>query len=249
MAASTVRRPRRLPDSITPLLLRGPHVEQHFRRTARRRHHAVAEIAEKLLQELPHVDPLPQRGIQFGQGRRNVAAGQVADQLSEESVVRGPQHGMHVGQGNPAGREGQQLIQERLAVAHRAGGAAGQHLQGLRLRLTFSASTTCRSRSAIAAVEIPGEIEPLAPRQDRDGDLGRLGRAEDELHVLRRLFQGLQQGVERLAGEHVDFVDNVNLEARPAGPHVDVLPQLADLVDAAVAGPVDLQYVHVFAAR
>ena len=74
------------------------------------------------------------------------------------------------------------------------------------------------------------------------------GRAEDELHVLRRLFERLQQGVEGLAREHVDFVDDVDLEPRPAGPHVDVLPQLADFVDAAVAGAVDLQHVHVVAA-
>ena len=56
-----------------------------------------------------------------------------------------------------------------------------------------------------------------------------------------------RQGVEGLPREHVDFVDDVDLESRPAGPHVDVLPQLADLVDAAVAGPVDLQHVHVVA--
>ena len=75
-----------------------------------------------------------------------------------------------------------------------------------------------------------------------------LGGAEDELDVLGRLFERLQQGVECLAGEHVDFVDDVDFEARPAGPHVDVLPQLADFVDAAVAGAVDLQHVDVVAA-
>ena len=79
------------------------------------------------------------------------------------------------------------------------------------------------------------------------GNFRRLGRAEDELHVLRRLFQGLQQGVEGLAGEHVDFVDDVDLEPRAAGTNADVLTQLADLVDAAVAGPVDLQHVDVLA--
>src|SRR5439155_21859663 len=43
-------------------------------------------------------------------------------------------------------------------------------------------------------------------------------------------------------------VDDVDLVACPARPHVDVLPKLADFVDAAVAGPVDLQHVHVVAA-
>ena len=79
------------------------------------------------------------------------------------------------------------------------------------------------------------------------GNLRRLGGAEDELDVFGRLFQGLQQGVEGLAGEHVDFVDDVDLESCPAGPHAGVLPQLADFVDAAVAGAVDFQHVHVLA--
>ena len=114
---------------------------------------------------------------------------------------------------------------------------------------TPSASTICRSRSAIDSESNAREVEPLAPREDRDRDLVRLGGAEDELHVLGRLFERLQQGVEGLAGEHVDFVDDVDLEPRTAGPDVDVLAQLADLVDAAVAGPVDLQHVDVVAGR
>ena len=63
----------------------------------------------------------------------------------------------------------------------------------------------------------------------------------------RRLFERLQQGVERLRREHVDFVDDVDLVACPAGPKLHVLPQFADLVDAAVAGAVDLQHVDVLA--
>jgi hypothetical protein len=69
------------------------------------------------------------------------------------------------------------------------------------------------------------EVEPLAARQDRDRESSRFGRAEDELHVLGRLFQRLEQRVEGLVREHVDFVDDVNLEPRAAGPDVDVLPQ------------------------
>ena len=94
-----------------------------------------------------------------------------------------------------------------------------------------------------------GEIEPLAAREDRDRNLVRLGRGEDELHMLGRLFERLQQRVERLLREHVDFVDDVDLEPRPARPHGDVLPQLANFIDAAVAGAVDLQHVDVVAGR
>ena len=65
--------------------------------------------------------------------------------------------------------------------------------------------------------------------------------------MLGRLFERLEERVERLLREHVDFVDDVNLEPHAAGPHGDVLPQLANFVDAAVAGAVDLQHVDVVA--
>ena len=67
--------------------------------------------------------------------------------------------------------------------------------------------------------------------------------------MLGRLFERLQERVERLLREHVDFVDDVDLVPHAAGPHGHVLPQLANLVDAAVAGAVDFQHVDVVAGR
>ena len=117
-----------------------------------------------------------------------------------------------------------------------------------------SASASTPSAAAISASRCvdrrrvdPREVVPLAPRQDRDRNLVRLGRGEDELHMLGRLFERLEERVERLLREHVDFVDDVNLEPRAAGPHGDVLAELADFVDAAVAGAVDLEHVDVVA--
>ena len=58
-------------------------------------------------------------------------------------------------------------------------------------------------------------------------------------------LQGLQQRVEGLLGQHVDFVDDVNLETASTWANGDVGTQLADFVDAAVAGTVNFQHVHV----
>ena len=60
----------------------------------------------------------------------------------------------------------------------------------------------------------------------------------------RRLLQRLQQGVEGGDGEHVDFVDDVDLVAPLAGGEVDLLAQQANVVDAGVAGGVDLDQVE-----
>ena len=46
-------------------------------------------------------------------------------------------------------------------------------------------------------------------------------------------------------GEHVHFVDVVDLEPGPARPQAGVLPELADRLDAVVAGAVDLDDVDV----
>ena len=145
------------------------------------------------------------------------------------------------------GEKASSCSKQRLAVAHRAGRPPGEDLQRFRVGLDPFGRHDLPQPLGDRAGQNARKIEPLAPREDRDRDLRRLGGAEDELDVFRRLFQGLQQGVEGLAGEHVDFVDDVDFEPCPAGPHADVLPQLADFVDAAVAGPVDLQHVHVLA--
>jgi hypothetical protein len=148
-----------------------------------------------------------------------------------------------------AGRRAEQLLEERLAVAHASGGPAGDEMQrfgghvgpfGLHDLREPRGDRRCGNRR---------EIEPLAAREDRDRQLLGLRRAEHELHVGGRLLERLEQGVERLPREHVDFVDDVDLEPAVGGADGHVLPQLPDLVDATVAGGVDLDHVDVVAGR
>ena len=71
-----------------------------------------------------------------------------------------------------------------------------------------------------------------------------LGGGQDKDGVRRRFFQRLQQGVGGLLGEHVDFVDDIDLVAGLVRGVVHLLPQVADLVDAAVAGGVNLDNIE-----
>ena len=71
----------------------------------------------------------------------------------------------------------------------------------------------------------------------------RLGGGEDKLGVLRRLFEGLQQGVEGAGREHVHLVNDEDLVTGAARQVADVLAQLADIIDAGVGGAIDLDYV------
>ena len=62
--------------------------------------------------------------------------------------------------------------------------------------------------------------------------------------MRRRLLQRLEQRVERIAGEHVRLIDDVDLVRAAGGRQVHLLAQVAHLVDAAVRSRVDLDQVE-----
>ena len=92
------------------------------------------------------------------------------------------------------------------------------------------------------------QLEDLRPRLDRRRHLLDLGRRHHEHDVRRRLFDRLQQRVERLVRQPVHFVDDEDLVAVAHRRDAERLDDdLADLVDAGVGGAVDLEHVHVAA--
>ena len=91
------------------------------------------------------------------------------------------------------------------------------------------------------------QVEALAAGQDGGQHLLRLGRREDEFHVLGRLLQRLEQRVERRGREHVHLVDDVDLVLPVRRGVADVVAQFAHLLDAVVAGAVDFQHVQAAA--
>ena len=106
------------------------------------------------------------------------------------------------------------------------------------------------SWSAICLTPIDLELEDLRARLDRRRHLLDLGRRHHEDHVRRRFFDRLQQRVEGLGREPVDFVDDEDLVAiadrRDAEAGDD---DVADLVDLRVGRGVDLEDVDVAALR
>ena len=67
--------------------------------------------------------------------------------------------------------------------------------------------------------------------------------------MLRRLLQRLEKRVGRFLGQHVNLVDDVDL-VFPLGRGIpDVVAQFAHIIDAAIAGRVQLKNVKAVAAR
>ncbi|CRN03237.1 hypothetical protein [Pseudomonas sp. 34 E 7] len=88
---------------------------------------------------------------------------------------------------------------------------------------------------------LQGELQ--APRQNRRRKFLRVGGGQDEFDVGRRLFQGFQQRVEGMAGQHVHFVDQVDLEAATARCVLHVVEQFTGVFDLGAARGVDLDQV------
>src|SRR5208337_2832919 len=88
------------------------------------------------------------------------------------------------------------------------------------------------------------QIKALAARENCGQHLFRIRGGEHEFHMRGRFFQRLQQGVERRRGEHVNFVDDVDFKVGGGGGVTASFTQLADLLDAVVAGAINFKDVE-----
>ena len=84
------------------------------------------------------------------------------------------------------------------------------------------------------------KLKMLAARDDRGGHLVEFGRGKNENRARRRLFQGLEEGVEGVHGKHVDFVNDDDFIAAVDRLVFPCVPDGADLFHAPVGRSVDL---------
>ena len=126
--------------------------------------------------------------------------------------------------------------------------------------LTTSGSTPGSTETPSLSQRLADVVEHLRGRDEPervvvgagpDGadDLLGLGGREDELHVLRRLLDDLQQRVEALRRDHVRLVEDEDLVAVAGGGEDGALAEVAGVVDAVVARRVDLDHVERAARR
>ena len=88
------------------------------------------------------------------------------------------------------------------------------------------------------------DVVALEARQDRRREERRLGRGEHEDDEIGRLLDRLEERVPGVLGDLVRLVEDVDLAPELAGRVRQALAQVADVVDAAVAGGVDLDQVE-----
>ena len=84
----------------------------------------------------------------------------------------------------------------------------------------------------------------LRARANRIDQILRLRGGHNENHFVRRLFEGLQQRVGGFVGEHVRFIEDDDFVASARGRITHHVAQLANLIDAAIGGGVDLENIQ-----
>ncbi|CAM3045680.1 200 kDa antigen p200 [Cupriavidus taiwanensis] len=219
----------------------GPFV-LHRRRHGLRQRHLVQQRTQ-VLQRAGERQAAIGHGIGDRQHGGAVLGGQRIEQLHQVTLVDRAQHAAHGFLRHLPRAVGDGLVGQRQCIAHRA--MRGLRQQPQRVAVVgdaFLRQDMVQVRDDMSRRHLL-QVELQAARQHRDRDLLRVGGGEDELDVPRRLFQRLQHGVEGVVGQHVHFVDHVDLEA-PGGGSVDgLVEQLRHLVDTAVGRGIHLDVV------
>ena len=159
------------------------------------------------------------------------------------AMIQCAQHGAHIGSQHLAFTESDGLVGQAHGVAHRAIGGATQKPQRIVLERHVLGSQHVGQvlDHPLRRHVLQGELQ--AARQHGDRQLLRVGGGEQKFHMGRRLFQGLQQGVEGTGGEHVHFVDQIDLEAPAARRVLHVVEQLTGVFDLGAAGRVHFDQI------
>ena len=186
--------------------------------------------------------------LQQGEGRGHVALHDEFEEVDDACPVRDAQHVAQCfgGDGRVGTRPmGDGLVEQREGVAHRA----FRRARNQRQRIAVDGHALLGADTGEMIDQNLGldaaQVEALAARAHRHRHLLDLGGGEEELHMLGRFLERLQQRVERVLRQHVHFVDDIDLGACHDRAEARVLDDLAHVVDARMGGGVHLDDVDV----
>ena len=173
-----------------------------------------------------------------------IVSDQRLQQLRQVALINGAQHGLHSLGAKITRAIGNSLIAKRQGIPHGAIGCLRQQTQGGQLELHFflgqNVLQVAHNRRHCHLLQ----IELQTARQDRNRNFLRICGGQNEFDVRWRFFQRLEHGVEGVPGQHVNFVNHVDLVAARAGGVDRLLQQLGHLFHAPVGGGVQLYIIN-----
>lgn len=206
--------------------------------------HQVPQPLQQVGNEPPGIVTALDDPVHDLEGHGAVPRGEGLDNRIEQRRVRVPEqrggHGVcHTGVARPR----EQLVHDGHGVTH--GPGTGPYDQ--RQHPVLDGNALMPADLAQVLPEGSRRHEPervvVGTRPDRPDDLLGFGGGEDELQMLGRLFDDLQQRVEAGRRDHVGLVDDVDLVPTAGGPEESLLSQVTGVVDTTVGRGVDLDDV------
>ena len=209
-----------------------------------RREQALPDGIDDLVEEHPQVAAAVLERVQQRDPRDGVARRERRYEAVHGLGVREAQQLAHrLGLDTATGR-GQQLVEDRLRVAHPAGRESGHQGHGLRVGLAAIGRQDPLELPGDLGHGEPPDVEALQPRQDRGRELLRVRRGEHEGHELGRLLERLEERVPGVLRDLVRLVEDVDLPPQVGRGVGEPLAQLAHGLDPAIGGRVDLDQVQ-----
>ena len=205
----------------------------------------IAQALEEVLNEAARVVAGLDHALDDTEGRGTVTTRKSVDGLVEQRGIRVPeQRHRRLVADLAVDRAGHQLIEHRQGVSHRA--AARTHDEGQDALSHADVFLGAQGRQIRAKDVRRDEAERVVvgTRADRTDDALRFRRRENELDMLGRLLDELEQRVEALVRDHVGLVDDEDLVAVAHRREGGAFTQVTRVVDAAVRGRVDLDDVE-----
>ena len=228
----------------------GGVADQHFRFGRRLDDEQVAQVFQDAEDNLFEIVALTEDPVDQIQSRGHVLLRHDVQQLEIDVLVHDAQDFRGLAGGQRGAAEGHDLVQQAFGVPHAAVHPARDEGEGLALDVVPALLADHGQVIHDGGTRYAPEVEALAPGEHGGDHFPGVRRREDEVHVGRRLFERLQQGVEGLLGQHVHFVDDVDLVLALAGGVLDALEQMRpDLFDPVVGRAVDLQDVDAASFR
>ena len=209
----------------------------------------VAQPLEEVLGEPARIVARFDHLLDDAEHRGRVTGGERLDGVVEQALVGVAEQRDRQGVGHlGVARAGHQLVEDAERVTDRAPPRAYDKLEHARLHLHL---LPLAERGEVG-LQLTGRHQAerivVGARPDGGDDLVGLGRGEDELHMLGRLLDELEQRVEAFLRDHVGLVDDVDLVPGRRRRVERSLAQVTGVVDSAVAGRVDLDDVETAGA-
>ena len=226
----------------------GSRVHEPLERRIHRDQKKLSQMVRQPVRDFLDVHPTIVKAVEHLECLLGIALRERLAEIEVGVEPREPQRLRHGGRRHTLRGERERLVQPPQRVPHASlRGPRDQRGRVLRERNLLLGGDVAQMRHQLLAPQA-SELENLAAGSDRVGHLERLGGAEDEPDVRRRLFERFQEGVPRKVRELVRLIDDVDLEFPSRGRVLHVLAEIPDLLDAAVRSSVDLEHVERRAA-